>query len=204
MQNDLHELYHPLEFDLIDRSVHMVNNILCAMMLCGSIPILIPIVLFDIVLQYVIDRLWFHRVYVIPEYFSGRFAKAMMTSLFYAIPLHCLLTLWAFCKSYLQSDTHTLFDMFVEVSPAGAERRQLRGGGGGGGRDATTSAGSDINLIEAALTRRATLVPLVLLLLTVAKPIMNIAVPGAFGLGASTPRDATSTCHGCMSWCAEF
>ena len=188
LQEDLHELFRPPELGIIERSVHLVNNIMCALFLSGSMPVLMPIVLIDMIFQYTIDRLWFHRVYAIPPYFSGQIASEVTHALFLAIPFHCLLTTWAFCKPYLQSDTHTLFDMFVEVSTNATEtavRRQLRkggGGGGAGGAGETLAVESDQTLFELALTREATLLPLLLLLLTLAKPPANVAVPGVVGL----------------------
>ena len=146
-QDELNDLFTPEPINMIDRSVHKVNCMVCAMFLSGSIPVLVPIVLFDMIVQYAIDRLWFYKVYGTPGHVSGRVSRAVIKSLQRAVYAHCILTVWAFAKAYLPSDTHTLFNTFVtivEVNTTGTSapvslRRALRGGGGRSSREGTST-----------------------------------------------------------------
>ena len=94
LQVDLNTLYEGGEFDLADKYVKVLAFIFVCFMYSGGVPLLLPVLVVYLTLQYWVDKWLFMRYYKIPPKFNLSIHNRSMQIVPYALILHVLMSLW--------------------------------------------------------------------------------------------------------------
>ena len=94
LQIDLNTLYEGAEFDLADKYVKVLAFTFVCFMYSGGVPLLLPVLVIYLILQYWVDKWLFMRYYKIPPKFNLSIHNRAMQIMPYALYLHILMSLW--------------------------------------------------------------------------------------------------------------